>query len=148
MDGAHQWKDTQWWGRLKNKIQVYAAPRRLISALKMDTGSKWRDGRQYSKWQPKEGGCNHTLSDMIVFKLKRLPLHSDGGKLDFWWWAWNCVYRSQTIVLCTWNLHTVIKQCYLNKNRNQVNLKLKKIIQSNTYFVWPNTKVKLQWNMI
>ena len=42
-------QDTEWLNGLKNKTQLYTASRRLTPALKIDTGSKWKDGRWYSK---------------------------------------------------------------------------------------------------
>ena len=39
---------------IKNKMQLYAASRRLISALKANIGYKQREGRWFSKkWKPK-----------------------------------------------------------------------------------------------
>lgn len=48
-------------------------------------------------------------------RSKELPVHADGLKLNFWWWACCSVDRSRNIVLGTLNLYHVINPYYLNK---------------------------------
>ena len=49
MDWILQSEDIDWLDGLKSKTQWYAASKKHISALKINTGSEWRDGWWYSK---------------------------------------------------------------------------------------------------
>lgn len=52
---------------LKNKTWLYTAYKRLMSALRRHTGSKWKDGRRYSM-QEETKRAKMAISDKIDFK--------------------------------------------------------------------------------
>ena len=66
-------KRDKWLNGLKNKTQLYAAYKRLILALRTHIGSKWRDGKWYSKqMEPKREKVAILISDKVDFKSKTL----------------------------------------------------------------------------
>ena len=78
MDQIHISKDTEWLYELKNKMQLYAASRRLISALKANIGYKQREGRWFSKkWKPKVSGYSDIVPDELDLKWKKVTRDKD-----------------------------------------------------------------------
>lgn len=66
----------------KNKIQLYAAYRRLISALKTHTHSKWRDTKDIpANGNQKTAGVVILLSDKIDSKSKSLTRGKEGHNI-------------------------------------------------------------------
>lgn len=60
------------------KKLLYATYKRLTSALRIYTGSNWRDGKKDTlcKWNPKESKGSYIIKDKMHFKSSTVPKES------------------------------------------------------------------------
>ena len=94
-----------------------------------DFSHLWNTKSKQNKWTNEKAKTNTWIqrTEECLLEGKGGVWNGKGGstvydewKVNFWWWAHYSVYRSRNIILLTWNLYNVIKQCYLNQSVNPV----------------------------